>query len=323
MIPRVERHRLFWHHAAVLPPYPSPDERDAAFARLCARAGAERVEYGRSVEGRPLVAYRIPARTEPAPRVLCAANLHGVEWVTGRVAEGFFDAIAAGSGSAGALRDRSEVWIAPCLNPDGYARTFEREGRGRPSELRTNARGVDLNRNFPIPPGARRSRIPFGGTARPGRSTYRGPAPLSEPETAALDGLFTARPFHAVASLHSFMGRLLPATVADPRDFETYAALCRAFASAQPRSRYGRLASRRVRLVVGRLEDHAHHAHRAWSVCVETFPIVASLRQHLRAPSLFWRFNPRDPGSWVANDVPGLAAFFLAALDRPRPGAAA
>ena len=41
----------------------------------------------------------------------------------------------------------------------------------------------------------------------------------------------------------------------------------------------------------------------------------ASLRQHLRAPSLFWRFNPREPAAWVDSDVGGLAAFFHAALD--------
>jgi len=36
----------------------------------------------------------------------------------------------------------------------------------------------------------------------------------------------------------------------------------------------------------------------------------------LRAPSLFWRFNPRAPARWIENDVAGIAGFFHAALGR-------
>jgi hypothetical protein len=82
------------------------------------------------------------------------------------------------------------------------------------------------------------------------------------------------------------------------------------------------LASRLFDTFTGEMEDFQDHVHRSWAVCVETFPVGRSLRQHLRAPSLFWRFNPRDPGPWVDNDVPGIAAYLHAALDLgPRPGA--
>lgn len=63
-----------------------------------------------------------------------------------------------------------------------------------------------------------------------------------------------------------------------------------------------------------------HHVHGAWAVCVETFSILASYRQYLRAPSVFWRFNPRDPAPWVENDVAGLCAYFDAALRLGPPG---
>jgi hypothetical protein len=52
---------------------------------------------------------------------------------------------------------------------------------------------------------------------------------------------------------------------------------------------------------------------------VETFPWTASFRQHLRAPSLFWRMNPRDPRPWIDNDLPGVVALLSAALDRGPP----
>lgn len=300
-------------------PYPTPEELDAECVDLADRLRAERVEYGRSVLDRSLVAVRVPSSAVDAPRVLCAANLHGVELVGCRVALGLLAAIAEDRGPGRELQRCAEVWVAPCLNPDGYARTVAQGGRGTLAELRTNAHGVDLNRNFPLAGGATRRPIPGTGSSRPGRATYRGPAPLSEPETAALDALLAGQRFHAVISLHSFMGTLIPALVTDRGEFDTYAALCADFARSQGRWRYRRLASRRFDVAMGELEDHVHHVHGAWACCVEVFPVLESLCQHVRAPSVFWRFNPRFPQSYVANDVPGICAFFLSAIQRERP----
>ncbi len=320
MIPRGEA--IVCHDFRVIRPYPTPEQRDAECVALADRAGAECIEYGRSVLDRPLVAVRVPSPWIDAPRVLCAANLHGVELIGSRVALGLLASIADGGGPGRELRERAEVWVVPCLNPDGYARTVAQDGAGTLAELRTNAKGVDLNRNFPLLRGAKRWPIPGTGSIHCGRATFRGPAPLSEPETAALDALLTGQRFHAVVSLHSFMGTLIPALVSDRDDFETYAALCADFARAQGRWRYRRLASRRFDVAMGELEDHVHHVHRAWACCVETFPVLESVRQHVRAPSVFWRFNPRSPQAYVANDVPGVYAFFLSALRRQRPGGA-
>jgi hypothetical protein len=117
------------------------------------------------------------------------------------------------------------------------------------------------------------------------------------------------------------MGTLIPARVLVPAELAASRALCAAFRGAQRRFRYPRLQSRWLDVFTGELEDHAHHAHGAWACCVELFPVTHSLRQHLRAPTPFWRFNPRRPEVYVENDLPGLVAFFLAALERPRPGA--
>jgi predicted deacylase len=301
--------------------YLAPEARDAEARRLAERAGAELVRYGESVEGRPLLAVRVPSARSGAPAVLCGANIHGVELVGAAVALGLLEALA--SGALPALRGEAEVWVVPAINPDGYARTWERAGVGRLAELRTNARGVDLNRNFPLPHGARLPHLPGAGSSRPGRATYRGPAPLSEPETRALDALLGRARFHAVLSLHSTMGTLIPARVLTRADLRGYGQLCRAFRAGQRRFRYRRLQTLVGDVFTGELEDHAHHGHRAWASCVEVFPILHSLRQHLRAPSLFWRFNPRRPEDYVANDVPGIAAFFSAALRMPRPGGGA
>ena len=305
--------------AAALQPYRSPEALAAEVARYAAAASAELVPYGESLAGAPLLAVRVPA-TGPGPkRVLCCANIHGPELVATEVALGLLAALGDGRGDA--LRRRAEVWIAPSLNPDGHRRTFELSGDAPLSRLRPNDAGVDLNRNYPLPHGAARRTygLPGAGSTEPGDATFIGPHPLSEPESAAIDALCRAQGFVAGANLHSFMGTVIPARVTDRPCFSRYVALHRAFGDAQPRHRYRRLSTRVFDVFTGEQEDHQHHNLDCWAVCVETFPLLASYRQHLRAPTTFWRFNPRDPTPWVDNDVPGLLAYFAAVLDGPRP----
>jgi len=57
------------------------------------------------------------------------------------------------------------LWVIPDLNPDGVA-----------SDVRQNARGVDLNRNFPFQ---------WQPLYRAGEPQYQGRRPLSEPESRA------------------------------------------------------------------------------------------------------------------------------------------
>lgn len=306
---------------APLAPYRSPEQRRRTMQDAARAAGGEVVTYGTSVEGEPLEAVRLPSPTGASRRVLCSANIHGPEWVGCEVALALLRAGADEGSAAFALRRQAELWVAPCLNPDAYRRTWDRQGQGPLAALRTNAHGVDLNRNYPLPGGARRRALPGAGSNHPGDATYAGPAPLSEPETAALDRLCAAQGFWASANLHSFMGTTIPAHVDDRACFRRYAALSRAFAGAQPRHRYRRLAARLFDTFTGEQEDHQHHVHDSWAVCIEVFPILASYRQHWRRPSTFWRFNPHDPQPWIDNDLPGVVAWLRAALDGPRPSA--
>lgn len=300
-------------------PYPSPEARERELVELAGQlAGAELVPYGHSVEGRELLALRMPSRRRDAPRVLVCANIHGPEFIGNRVCTAMLRRAIAGDPSVEPLREQAELWLAPCLNPDGYARTYARGGRGRLPGLRHNAHGVDLNRNWPLPAGERRLPLPGAGSPTPGDATYRGEAPLSEPETAALDRLLAAQDFHASANLHSFMGVLFPARVRDRAAYAAYRSLCRRFIAGQA-TPYRRVASRTFDTFTGEQEDHQHHTRRCWAVCVESFPVWASVTAHLRAPSLFWRFNPHDPEPWIANDVPAIARWLLAALELPRP----
>lgn len=321
-----------------LDPYRSPEDRDAVFTAATNRAGGVVVEYGRSVEGRPLVVARFDGPSADAPAVLLSANIHGPEWISsalalrlvqrlsvqGRSVQGHsVQELGPPSQSGGdsvdgelqGLRARATIFVAPCLNPDGYAKTWDEQGEGTVALLRTNANGVDLNRNFPIPPGHIRSRLPGQGSTKKGAATFIGDGPLSEPETAHLAAFLDDTPLVASANAHSFMGTTIPPRVTSRSAYRTYQHLSRAFARGQRRDRYWRLQSRFFDGFTGEMEDHQHHVHRTWAMTVECFPFGQSLRQHLFAPNPFWRFNPRDVERWTQNDLPGVVSFFHAALD--------
>jgi len=108
---------------------------------------------GRSVQGRPI---RLVERQGPRPgaTVLVVGCIHGNEAAGEAVTRRLRDGAAPRAGT---------LWIMQDVNPDGHA-----------LGARVNARGVDLNRNFPS------QWRPIG---RPGDLQYSGPRPLSEPET--------------------------------------------------------------------------------------------------------------------------------------------
>ncbi len=128
---------------------------------------------GTSVRGRPIRAYY--RGDEGAPHVLLVlGQMHGDEKAGVATARWMRDHIKPRPGTG--------VWIVPTMNPDGNARG-----------TRSNARGVDLNRNWPT--------SGWGRTSRNHRY-WGGPRPASEPETRAmLDFLTQVRPDY-IASIH-------------------------------------------------------------------------------------------------------------------------
>ena len=118
-----------------------------------AHAGLTHTILGHSVRGRPISAVE-RGNSAATRKVLVFGSIHGDE--TAGVA------IARRLERAAAPRN-ADLWIVERLNPDGVA-----------ARTRQNARGVDLNRNFPY----RWRRL-----GRPGDPTWSGPRPLSEPET--------------------------------------------------------------------------------------------------------------------------------------------
>jgi murein peptide amidase A len=108
--------------------------------------------YGRSLRGRPIVAYR--TGDGHGPPVLVFGSIHGDETAGIPIADELIDEpVTAGT----------DIWVVPDLNPDGTA-----------LHRRQNGDGIDLNRNFPYH---------WQPIATDGAFDYPGPRPLSEPET--------------------------------------------------------------------------------------------------------------------------------------------
>ena len=103
------------------------------------------------------------------------------------------------------------------------------------------------------------------------------------------------------------------------KDARAYRRLCWTWRAGQTHHFAPTFMLAPVDVFTGELEDHAHHVHGAWSLTVEVFPLWRTFAQHLKAPSLFARFNPKAPANVVDDAVGGCLSYLEAALSMPRP----
>jgi len=147
----------------------APAPTRAAVAEPGARPAVVEVRtIGHSVQGRPIRAWRLG---EPGRRpVVLVSTMHGDEPHTRRILETLRD---------GRPITGIDLWVVPTYNPDGLARGSRR-----------NARGVDLNRNFP------HRWADLDGSHESGRG------PASEPETRAMMAFLDEVAPRRVVSFH-------------------------------------------------------------------------------------------------------------------------
>ncbi len=173
---------------------------------------------GWSYEGRPLLALKISdnvASDEDEPELLFMGLHHAREWPSLEIACFIADTLTAGyeqdSHIAEVVNTR-EIWVLPCVNPDGYVYSHDlgndwRKNRHYFSQFGTY--GVDLNRNYDgscdgDPEGAWGVTTTSGTTHYPGEEVYCGPAPFSEVETQAVRDLILSRDFIIETSYHTY-----------------------------------------------------------------------------------------------------------------------
>jgi len=87
----------------------------------------------------------------------------------------------------------------PLLNPDGL--------QAKPSK-RVNARGVDLNRNFPTPNWHKQAKIYWEQRTKKDPRRWPGPSPLSEPESKFLHTEMERFKPNLIVSIHAPFGVL-------------------------------------------------------------------------------------------------------------------
>jgi protein MpaA len=126
---------------------------------------------GRSVKGEPIE--MVTFRDGPQP-VLVIGAIHGDESASVLLTRALVGELRQNPSAAGGV----SVAVIPVMNPDGVA-----------AGTRTNARKVDLNRNFPAGN--------FSGSARRGRDA------LSEPESKALFDVIERLCPRLIVSVHS------------------------------------------------------------------------------------------------------------------------
>lgn len=182
----------------------------------------KRYNIGSSVRNQKITALRIsrnPEIDEDEPSVMFNAAHHGnellsIDYVLDMAAL-LLDLPGVPAGDALQARfpgftaeerrrilESFEIWIVPVVNPDGLDDYWNRSIHAG----RKNARGVDLNRNYPF----------YWGTGQTGASgnsvdahDYRGPSAGSEPETKAMMDFAERERFVIVFSYHTFASRIL------------------------------------------------------------------------------------------------------------------
>ena len=273
---------LLRQHHTTLPPRPLGADVDLGrvgayhgyaglVERWLAAAGARVHHIGHSVARAPLFALELGPADAPATSVVMA-GLHPIEWIGVEVLLGLSERLRARPPV------NRRVLLLPLVNVDGYRQVEDDLRAGQRRWRRTNAQGVDLNRNWPRP-----------GTAR---GAAHASTALSEPETAAvaaaLDAAHARAPIDVAVSLHS-IGRMLllpggrwqaPDAAARVRR------AARAVAARLPLRYRVRQVSRWLPGLLARgIEiDHLHHRYGAVSLLVECS--LGGLRL-------------RDPASWI------------------------
>jgi len=174
---------------------------------------------GYTYEGRPLLVVKISdnvAADEPdEPELLFMGLHHAREWPSLEIAYFIIDSLLTTYGfdpQVTGLIDSREIWVMPCVNPDGYVYCHDQG-----NDWRKNRRffpqfvsyGVDLNRNYNgscngVPMGAWGTTTTYGTSHYPWDSVYCGPYPFSELELQAVRALFLSHDFVFSVSYHTY-----------------------------------------------------------------------------------------------------------------------
>ena len=182
------------------------DQLQASYPNLV----SPKVSIGQTVQGRDIWMFKVSdnvAVDENEPEMRIDAMHHAREPQGMQTTIYFVSYLLEAYGTdpiATYLVNEREIYVLPCVNPDGYE--FNRsQAPGGGGLWRKNRRnngggsvGVDLNRNYPF------QWAVAGSSSNPDSDIYHGPSPGSEPETTAMMQFFGTRDFRTALSVHTF-----------------------------------------------------------------------------------------------------------------------
>ncbi|NOT84910.1 MAG: DUF2817 domain-containing protein [Methylococcaceae bacterium] len=154
------------------------------------RAAKYTIYKTRSVENAPLIMKEFkPAANVKAPKVLFLGGVHGDEYSS--VSATFKWLKALESHHSGKFH-----WLfLPVVNPDGLLRDSSR---------RVNAKGVDLNRNFPPYGDKQAASLEYWNrVTKKDPRRFPGDVPMSEPETQAMVDIIESFKPDVIVSVHA------------------------------------------------------------------------------------------------------------------------
>jgi len=166
---------------------------------------------GAGQEGRPIYMVRLSNNADvdhDRPELLYTALHHAREPVSASQLIYFLWHLLENYGSdaeATYVLDHFELYVVPCLNPDGYAfnEATNPDGGGMwRKNRRVNGNdvfGVDLNRNYAQGWALDNQ----GSSGNPNSDVYRGPSAFSEPETQAIRDLCESHAFRIALNYHA------------------------------------------------------------------------------------------------------------------------
>ncbi len=166
---------------------------------------SQKWSLGQSHEGRDIWCIRVsdnPEIDEDEPEILFDGLHHAREPMSGEFCIMFAEYLGQNYGvdpEITWLLDNRELYIVPCVNPDGYwfndwGEMWRKNRRDNPG----GCEGVDNNRNYPYMWGYDN----VGSSGDPCDDDYRGPSPGSEPETQAILDLVNSHEFVTRNSYH-------------------------------------------------------------------------------------------------------------------------
>ncbi|KAG7312142.1 hypothetical protein JYU34_001603 [Plutella xylostella] len=159
---------------------------------------------GYTVEGREIKMLKISSSHAGNSGAWLDGAIHAREWISAAVVTYIAHHLATHFDALPESVTNKDWYLVPVLNPDGYVHTHVNDRMWRKNRARHDNKivGVDLNRNFGPSINSRGE----GASVDPNHLNYRGPAPFSEPETAALRDtiLNSVVPFKLFLTFHAF-----------------------------------------------------------------------------------------------------------------------